>query len=160
MLEAPPTADVVIARECVTGLWDELLPLMEAQADEHPRDMPPLDVDTESYELMEDIGRLRVFTARAAGVLIGYAAFVIAHHFHHRQSLRAIHDSLYLVPQHRVGMTGLRLVLFAEKAFAADGIDRVHQCAAIGSPACALFERLGYEPAETIYVKRLGREEG
>jgi len=156
----PTAADVDIAFGCkrVRDLWDELLPLMARHHAERG-DLPPLDVDTVQYEVLDALQRIRVFTARAGGVLVGYASFVLAAHLHHRTQRRAVHDVVYVVPEHR-SMTSLQLLLYADRALRAEGVEEIVQVAPTDGAFGMVLERLGYRAAEITYLKRHSRAEG
>ena len=150
--------DIAFACERIRDLWDEVLPLMVAHHRERAEttpDLPPLEIDQVQYEVLDAMGRLRVYTARADGALAGYASFVLAQPLHHKGTATAVHDALFLLPAHRLGLTGLQLVSHADRELAAEGIARVLQVAPVGSGLGPALSRLGYHPLEITYTKRL-----
>lgn len=155
-------ADITFARERVRDLWDEVLPLMAAHLAERDAagDLPPLDVDQVQYEVLDALGKHRVYTAREDGLLVGYASFVVHTHLHHRTDVRAVHDGLYVLPSHRGGMGGAALIAYADRMLRAEGIGTVHQVAAVGSALGRALECLGHLPYETTYIKRLHASPG
>ena len=66
--------------------------------------------DEATYEGIEEAGLLRLYTAREAGRLVGYASFLVRAAAHCANSLHAAHDTLYLVPEARKGMAGIRFI--------------------------------------------------
>lgn len=116
----------------------------------------PLDPDWSIYERAQELNRLRFFTARAERVLAGYAVYFLGHNPHYRGSLQARQDILYLSPEYRRGGAGLRLVRYADEQLAEEGVQVVYQHVKLAHPALGrLLERVGYEPVETLYARRL-----
>ncbi len=154
------SAPITYQREPVHGLWPELLPMMEAHYVEcYPYQDIGLQVDTALYEQCEDLDCFRAFTARAGETLIGYAAFFMRHHAHYKLSLQAYHDSLYIAPDWRFGLTGPALIAYTERSLRDEGVQVVSQACKAGTDVGKLLMRLGYEAMDVIYTKRLDRRE-
>lgn len=119
----------------------------------------PLDVDWNRYELAEKLGKLRAFTARVGDRLVGYVAFFVDYNGHYRSSLQAVQDVLYLLPEYRARpRVGLRLIAFADHELAREGVQVAYQHQKLAHPALGrLLQISGYEPMETLWVKRLDR---
>jgi len=157
-MEAPATAVLYqYQRESVAELWDELAPLLEA----HYREIAiwhdiALDPDREIYERIEALGQLRVYTVRADRRLIGYAVFFVRPNLHYRQSVWAQQDVVFVAPEHRHRGVGQLLLAFAEGELRVEGVQVVVHHVKLAHPQLgAVLQQLGYEPAETIYAKRL-----
>jgi hypothetical protein len=150
--------DVSFQRERVADLWAELLPLFVQHhaASDGPLRNERLNVDTDTYELVDEAGGLRCFTARdAEGTLIGYAGFFVREHLHHKHLKIASHDVLFVAPSHREGATGLRLMAYANGELAREDVSLVTHVAHVGSPFGAMLERLRYVPSHNGYLKRI-----
>ena len=95
-------------------------------------------------------------TARGdGGVLIGYLMFVVDKQRHY-SVLQAMQDVVYLKPEHRGGGVGGRMLVFAEHQLRKRGVHNVVQHAKIKHPTLGLvLERMGYEPLDVVYVKKL-----
>lgn len=149
--------------EQVSELWGAVKPLLEAHWREITRypDIP-LDPDVEGYERMERAGMLRCYTARESSelALIGYVTFFVLHSLHYRRSLQAHQDVLFLLPEHRTGMAGVRLIKFAEERLKAEGVQVVYHHAKRKNKVGELLERLGYEFVDGLYAKRLDEGDG
>ena len=148
-----------LARETVDQCISDILPLLEAHYREvgfvhRGRTVPiPLDVDVHGYRALEAAGILRGFTARRGGLLIGYAAFVVAQsNLHHRGLRYASLDVLSVVPRYR-GLTGSRLMEYAERELKAEGCQMVTIAVPKVCDWTPLAERMGYEPVETYMQK-------
>lgn len=121
----------------------------------------PLEPDWELYGATESIGRLRIFTARIRGELVGYAAFLLNRNPHYKSSWQASQDVLFVAPAHRSGKIGAHLILFAERHLRTESppvqVTYQHSKASAELDISPLLERLGYELVDTIWAKRLDR---
>lgn len=121
----------------------------------------PLDPDWELYQATEQIGRLRIFTARIRGELVGYAAFILNRNPHYKSSWQAAQDVIFVAPEHRNGKLGAHLILFAERHLRAETppvqVTYQHSKASADLDIGPLLKRLGYEFVDTIWAKRLDR---
>lgn len=154
-----------VAREPVHGLWPELLPMLEVgfkQFDPFPE--LPLDVDQAMYEALEDVGMLRVYTAREdlrpdnkgaeLGNLVGYAVFMVAPSVRRRGTRVASQDVLHTAAQVGPHVT-MALVKHAEAALRAEGVNLVYHSSPIGGKFGQLLEMLHYAPTAQSHVKKL-----
>lgn len=135
---------------------EEALPLFEQHYQEIARyhDVP-LAPDYDAYAAIEAAGQLRVFSARDCGTLIGYVIFFVRPHHHYRHTLFAVQDVLFLLPEYRKGLTGLRLMQFADERLKAEGVKVVTQHVKNYADFGPILERMGYEKVETTYMRRL-----
>lgn len=101
------------AKECLCDVINEVEPLLRLHYDEltHHKELIKLDPDWEQYAELEHAGRFHIFTARDDGGLVGYSAFfLIPRHIHYKGLVVAQNDVLYLHPDMRNGMPGIRLI--------------------------------------------------
>ena len=121
----------------------------------------PLEPDWELYQVTESIGRLRIFTARIRGELVGYAAFLLNRNPHYKSSWQASQDVLFVAPEHRNGRIGAHLILFAERRLRMEKppvqVTYQHSKASEELDIGPLLDRLGYELVDSIWAKRLDR---
>ena len=150
--------EVTFQREGIADLWPELMPLLAAHHQEGAGSLrdEPLDVDQETYDAVDGMGAYRAYTARADGRLVGYAGFFVRSHLHHRGLMFAAHDVLYVLPEHRGGLTGVQLIVHAGRALRAEGVRLVSHQALIGSDFARILERLGYTAESAVYLRRFG----
>lgn len=143
-------------RERAHDVFEEMKPLFQKHWDEisHYKDIP-LDPDFDMYLKMEDMGVLRVFTAREDDkTLVGYAVFFIKHNLHYKSSLQAMQDIIFIDSEHRG--TGVKLILWCDRQLKSEGVQIVFQHVKVATPhTVALFKRLGYEEVDVILGKRL-----
>jgi GNAT superfamily N-acetyltransferase len=128
-------------------------PLLEAHYHEiaHYQDIP-LQPDWEFYRRSPIV---RVFTARADGVLIGYGVFFISKNKHYMSSLQAVQDILFVSPEYRGRMVGPRLIAFCEECMKEEGVQCIYQHTKRAHNFGPLLGSMGYEEIETIWAKRL-----
>lgn len=138
------------------ALLDEARPLLaEHWREIAPYDDIPLDVDTHHYLAAGEAGVCRCYTVRVGDQLVGYALFFVRPAPHYAGSLQAAQDVLYLHPSMRGG-AGAEFIAYCDEQLRACGVQVVHHHAKHAHPQLGkALERLGYEPVETIYSKRL-----
>jgi len=118
----------------------------------------PLNIDLARYIELEAADKLRIFTARMNGVLVGYAVFFVGFNMHYSDSFQAVQDIVYVSPEFRGLWLGLKLLRHCDRQLAAEGIQVAAHHVKIKHPALGvILKRLGYDAVETIYSRRLDR---
>jgi len=145
--------------ERVSDLWDEAEPLLQAHYAEiaHYQDIP-LDPDKDAYRALEAAGQLRCYTVRDRARLAGYVVFIVRQNMHYKGSLQANQDVLFVLPEYRAGLIGIRLIKEAERRLAAQGVQVVYHHAKRTNKVGELLGRLGYDLVDEIRAKRLDRK--
>ena len=147
---------ITYQREQVSDVLSEIKPLLEMHWREiaHYQDIPlePL------WDWYQRAPGVRVFTARLNGELIGYVVFGIGPSKHYSGSIQAAQDILYLHPEHRAGRTGYKLIKYCDEQLRAEGVQVVYQHAKVAKDFGRLLVAIGYEPVDTIYGRRLDKE--
>jgi len=145
-------------RESVTALWAELAPILAMHWAEigHNPDIP-LDPDNALYDRMEAAGTLRLFTVRDEDWrLIGYACYFVTTSMHHRGSLQALQDGMFILPPNRRSGVGVGLVQHADAVLRAEGVQLVYLHTPIGADHIGrMLKGIGYREVETHYFRRL-----
>lgn len=148
---------LAFARECLSpALWAEIQPLLR----DHWREVAfyddiPLSVAVDVYEASEAAGILRIYTVRDANTaLCGYAIFFVRLAPHYADSIQAAEDVIYVDPVYRGG-TGYKFIAWCDEQLAAEGVQCVSHHVKLAHDWGKLLERQGYEPVETLWVKRL-----
>lgn len=143
-------------REQVAAVRHEIEPLLERHWREiaHYQDIA-LDPDWDFYLRNPAV---RVFTARDEGRLIAYGVFFVGPNRHYRRSVQAVQDIFFVAPERR-GMVGYRLLRFCDSELKAEGAQAVyhHVKCAHAMVFAPLLGKLGYEPVDLIYARRLDR---
>lgn len=115
-----------------------------------------LDPDWESYFLLFNSEMLRVYTARDdGGDMVGYALFTVHQHLHFKQVLAATQDVLFMHPDNRGVLAGVRLISFADEQLTALGVKIVSHHVNVAHDFSPILERAGYVHVDNIYEKRL-----
>jgi len=98
-----------------------------------------------------------VFTARDDEKLMGYNVFFVANNAHYKDSLQATQDILYLAPEYRGKMTGVRFIRWCDNELEDLGVEVVYQHVKARPELNfgPMLERIGYELVDLIYTKRL-----
>tara|TARA_R110000868_G_C10597262_1_gene740144 strand:- start:196 stop:651 length:456 start_codon:yes stop_codon:yes gene_type:complete len=140
---------IIFARETAADVERDIVPLMHA----HDKDVAhvdfadwPLDVDMEVYRNLERIDKLRVFTARDAGELVGYCTIFIVRSHQRRSLTVGMEDALYLKPEYRKAGNAMRLITFVNEQLKGE-------CEWVMYHAPAAFPRFGTILARTGYTK-------
>ena len=146
-------------RERSHDLWAEIMPLLHEHKEEIANHADiALAPDVARYNEVEDIGKLRCYTARMAGVLVGYAIFFLDYNLHYSGSLQANQDVLFVSKTHRHGRVGIGLIWFTERELKAEGCQLVYHHLKTKRPEIiALFHKLDYVDADLIVSKRLDK---
>lgn len=148
---------IQIQREVLTAeLIEEGMPMLEAgflEYDPHPH--IPLEIAGDVYLALEGAGKLRVYTARIEGRLVGYAVFIVACSPRRKAVLQAQQDLVHAAKDTAPRVTP-RLLRFAEKALRDDGVRLLYHSIPInGCGLGRLLEILGYQPIAQVYAKLL-----
>jgi len=115
----------------------------------------PLEPDWELYQIIEDNGSLRIFTARDSSKLIGYFTVVSSPSLHSKGKLIASNDVIFLHPAYRKGFVGVKLFKFAEKCIKEDGFQQLQVSYTEKFDISPILSMLGYTKVETKFEKRL-----
>lgn len=119
------------------------------------RDVCDWDMDWDAYEKLEELGMLKIFTARDDGSLIGYLWVILSPNLHSRGSVLACDDGLYVARTHRGQAVAKELIQFTERCLKEDGIKTFHIVGTTEKPINGLMERMGYTKIETKFQKVL-----
>lgn len=120
------------------------------------KDKIKLNPDWDAYEELEAAGKLKIFTARDNGKLVGYFVVFINRHIHYKDHIYACNDILFLKEEYRKGMTGVKLIKFAEKYLKDDGVSVFVVNTKVHKPFDPIMDRLGFNLVERVYSKYIG----
>lgn len=148
------TYQVEAMHQCVDDmaeLWD--LHWNEIALD---KDKVPLDPDIETFAMLESTGQLVIVTVRDDARLVGYHISLVRQHLHYKSSLTAYVDMYFLHPDYRGGLAGFKMFKFVEDVLRQRGVDRIYSGTKLHKDMGRLFERLGYNETERLFVKWIG----
>ena len=135
-------------------LIEEVLPLADIHFTEVDP-FPELEANyTPNFYLLNN-EHFRVYTARERERLVGYAFFVVQKHPHYDNSLQAQQDLLFLLPEARWGLTGLSFMKFCDEELKKEGVQVIYHYSSHHRDIGPLLQRIGYEPIQTIYGKKV-----
>lgn len=146
---------VEFALEAVADVWDEAQPLIRA----HGREvrffagLEP-DLDRDMMVKLDELGLLRLFTARVAGRLVGYAVVFVNRHMHYRGQVWAVQDALYVLPEHR-GRMVLRFLAWQDDRLTKLGCSVIVRHSTVHRDYTRVLEHQGYVPLDHGYARRL-----
>lgn len=153
-------SDAVFGSETFDEVVDEILPLLER----HWREVAyyddiPLSPEWATYEFAARQGILRVFTVRIDDKLVGYTVFIVRPNIHYSSCVQATEDLLFVAPEYRKGRLGMQLIQYSDAELAKEGVQVVtrHVKAQPGLDFGPLLERIGYEPIDRIFGRRLDK---
>ena len=131
----------------------EAEPLLKQHYDEIAlnKDIIKLNPDWEGYARLDAVNALRIYTARKDDKLVGYFVVIVSKSLHYRDHLFANNDIIFLTKPARRGLAGMKLIKYAIKSLAAEGITKLHINTKAHQPFDAILERLNFEEIERVY---------
>lgn len=158
-VECKAGAALALTREGLGTFFDEGMPMFKQHWEEISSYIDiPLNIDIDRYLELEAADKLRIFTARINGVLVGYAVFIVGYNMHYLESFQAVQDIVYIDPAFRGMWLGVRLLRHCDEQLALEGVQVAAHHVKIKHPALGvILKRLGYSAVETIFTRRLDR---
>ncbi|SFW21864.1 hypothetical protein SAMN05216414_106116 [Nitrosovibrio sp. Nv17] len=146
----------VFARERIADIVEEIRPLHQAHWNETEGHRHGLAFDPgyAAFIRYEQAGRYVLFTLRQQDRLLGNCALYLDRSAH-TQSLIATEDTLFLLPEARIGTTARRFVAYVEDALRLLGVREVEISVKTVNRAERFFRFLGYRRVETGLTKIL-----
>ncbi len=152
----------VFSLENLSECMEEIKPILRHEHWEevgHYKDIP-IDMQWDKYQTLQEMGKLRCYTIRAPlneemkeTVLQGYAFFLVDFHLHYKNTKVANQDILYVRKPHR-GI-GKSFLTWCDEQLRAEGVTTITHHAKPWFNYGQLFEKMGYEKAETIWSRRV-----
>ena len=146
---------MIFQRERFHDVIDEAMPKLMLHYDEVGLDKDiPLEPMWDKYHEAEASGYLRVFTARLNDYrLIGYNCFFVTPCFHHKSSIQARQDVIYIDKEQR-GF-GRSFIDWCDHQLAKEKVQKVHAVVKAAHNFGSMLESLSYKLCEHVYVRRL-----
>ena len=116
------------------------------------KEVQELDPDCEAYDRMEKSGKLWVMTAREKGDLVGYIVMFLSNDLHYRKMVRAIEDVHFILPEHRKGLLGYKMLARTVAEMKAKGAHTITFRTKADNSHGLLFERLGGVLQDLVYT--------
>lgn len=115
----------------------------------------PMDPDLDAAMALHSSGRLRIFTARRDGFLIGLNGFNVGTTLYRRNVITAIALILYVLPAERRGSLGYRFLCETDEGLAEMGVKLVQYVPGSTVDISPLLARLGYKRQQGTWEKML-----
>lgn len=152
-----PSRSVSFRIEPFFSIMNELPPLF---IEHHKMVKQPfykdLKIDWPRYLALEQANILHILTARCDEKLVGYLFFNTIPHILYADIPHCFVDIFFLLPEYRKGLVGLRMFKEFEKQVKAHGIKVVYVNSNLSYNRIEkLFKRLGYEPGEMSFIKKV-----
>lgn len=149
---------ITYQEEKLKDCLDEMKPLLENHWEEIAlnKDKIKLSPNYDQYLVLEDSGMLHIVTVRDEGVLIGYYVSFITPHLHYSDSVYAMNDVLFLLPDYRSADIGFNMFTYVEKCLRDKGVDVMMLHMKAKNPFHSLCEAMGMELIEYNYAKFIG----
>ena len=144
-----------IAHECLASVKEDIKPLIEKHWEMVALNQGKilLNPNWEEYAKLDAAHKLRVFTARQDGILVGYCVLTVGHSIHYKDHIFANNDVTFVLPEHRSGATGYYLLKFAEDFCLENGISLMNINTKVHIPFDNLLISMGFDLIERIYSK-------
>lgn len=147
---------MIYQRESFSTIFDEALPLFVSHFEEVGKYSPEFEFnpDVESYCLLEEAGRLFVYTVRSMDkTLVGYCIHHVFNHLHFCNSLQAVQDSIFIAKQHR-GI-GRSFIEWVDTDLKVNGVKAVYHYVSVNHDYSSALRDLGYHKIESTYLRSL-----
>lgn len=148
---------ITFQRELLCEVVQEVQPLLDLHYEELTlnKDRVRLAPQWPMYAALERADAFVVFTARDDGRLVGYNAFFLNRHMHYEGLMVAQNDVLFLHPDYRKGLTGVRILKFAEQCLRLAGAMKVCYHVKFSLDFRPILHRLNYADEEVMVGKLL-----
>ena len=137
------------------ALIAELGPLIEQHYEELTlhKETIKLDPDWDRYKKLAENNQAVFIGVRDNFKLVGYSLFFIAPHIHYKENIMANNDVLYLLPEYRKGLTGIRLIKFCEQHLQSLGVDKIIWHIKFAKDFRNILYRMGYIDEDALVGK-------
>ena len=163
-LQPLPVSDLVswgnytFSKESFAKISEDFIELIDAHHTEAGQfhDAVPFDVDWNGLFHYEASGKLLSFAVRLKeGDMLGYCLFLLTPTLHAKSTMHAICDALYIKPEYRKGLLGIKFIDFCEEHVKQAGAKVSHLVMKIDPRIARVLERSGHRIYEVTYMKVL-----
>jgi hypothetical protein len=145
--------EVFKGTEKIEEVW-ELLCLHREELATH-KHLMVLKPDIKKYRLLEITGKLLSLALYDEEKIVGYSVTIIDRALHYADLVYAQNDILYLHPQCRGGIWGMRLIKKTEQAAKKRGAKMIFFHGKENTAFSALMPRIGYGVQDITFSKEL-----
>ena len=152
---------ITLARESISDVKSDVAALAPAHQEEAASnyiDPDEVDIDLDSYSVLEPLGHVRVYTARDDGKLVGYCGFMLSMRTLQtgRRIKWAVQDAIYVMPAYRGPMV-LRFLYYQDLSLEFDGARKILRHASLPTGFHKILLHMNYRLVERGYVRDVGR---
>ena len=108
-----------------------------------------------AYQRIEDHGSLVTMIARSGGEMVGYATFFVTANIHSNMELYAVHDSIFVRKEYRIGSNSIDFMRFCDTHLVSLGVGNIQWGVPARKGYDRIFSRLGYEKTQYLYRRRV-----
>mgnify|MGYP001555473404 FL=1 len=144
-----------IQQEFICVCDKEIQPLAEREWEESGHYDVPLDINWDAYFEYEEAGKLRLYTARDEGKLIGYIVVLLIEPLTTKSEVVGYFEAAFVDRPNRQSRLGLEIFRFAESCLKKEGVTRVIANSSAKNPIGKFLEKMGYKELDTKYDKVL-----
>ena len=135
--------------------FSELIEANYAEMERH-KQLRKMSLDRAGYDMMDKAGKMRCYSARVGGELVGYATFFLSRGYRYDVSgAMAFSDLWFLKPAFRSGDAAARMLSFVENDMRKNGVIALYMCDPLQRSIWPLLKWAGFMPIETTYEKIL-----
>jgi len=119
------------------------------------KDVMKLAPDWDRYNELNNLGKLSIVAAYDGEKIVGYSVFFLNEHIHYKNNIIANNDVLFLAPEYRLGMTGIKLIKYSEMILQQLGVSKVIWHVKQAKDFRKLLHRMGYQDEDIIVGRAL-----
>jgi hypothetical protein len=119
------------------------------------KDVMKLAPDWDKYKELNKDGKLSIVCAYDGDKMVGYSVFFLNEHIHYKNNIIANNDVLFLAPEYRLGMTGIKLIKYSEMILQQLGVSKVIWHIKQAKDFRKLLHRMGYQDEDIIVGRAL-----
>jgi GNAT superfamily N-acetyltransferase len=114
------------------------------------------DFDFQTYDNLNKRGLVFAYTLRDNDDnLVGYYLAILGRDLNHKSVIQSTAMLVYVAPEFRKGVSGIRLIRGAEEELRKAGVHKIVIGHTHRKDISSLLKRLGYTPTEIVYSKDL-----
>lgn len=150
--------NIVYEEEAIEDIIEDIKPILNKHWEElaNNKEIRPLAVDFDKYIKLNQLGTMKLFTARDENTkLIGYFTFYISNNLHYKDWKYASCDVYYLDPSYRSKGIGKEFVSEMENWLRSLGVKSVVTQDKVTHSHAKFWNKLGYNLVEQTYEKVL-----
>ncbi len=151
------TSKYNIIEDTFSDKIESMYSLFEQHYDEvaKNKEVMVLKDDRLKYETAERTGNMFSLFAYYEGQIVGYSVNFIVNHLHYADLVIGMNDLLFVVPEHRNSVIGLRLIRQTERLAREKGIKLFTWHAKENTSLAKILPALRYQTHEIIFSKVL-----